>query len=113
MAYRSLREFLDRLDRAGELLRIKEPVSLDLEMAALADRAGKQGGPALLFENIKERPGSMPVVMNLFGSKRRTAWALSCDDVEHHANELRSLLKTAPPQGLYLTGVTYDQDAVS
>jgi len=102
MAYRSLREFLDRLDRAGELLRIKEPVSLDLEMAALADRAAKQGGPALLFENVAGRPpGSPPVVMNLYGTKRRTAWALSCEDIEEHARELRGLLKTAPPQGLW------------
>jgi len=104
MAYRSLREFLDRLDRAGELLRIREPVSLDLEMAALADRAAKQGGPALLFESPRDasgRTGAMPVVMNLFGTRRRTAWALSCEDVEEHAREIRSLLKTAPPQGLW------------
>jgi 4-hydroxy-3-polyprenylbenzoate decarboxylase len=102
MAYRSLREFLDRLEGAGELLRIRDPVSVDVEMAALADRAAKQGGPALLFESPKDaRPGSPPVVMNLFGTRRRTAWALSCEDVEEHASELRSLLRTAPPQGLW------------
>jgi len=99
MAYRSLRQFLDRLEQAGELLRVKEPVDTRLEMAALADRAAKQGGPALLFE----RPGSgqLPVAMNLFGTRRRTSWALSCDDFEEHAAELRSLLKMAPPQGLW------------
>jgi 4-hydroxy-3-polyprenylbenzoate decarboxylase len=46
MAYRSLREFLDRLEAAGELVRVREPVDPVLEMAALADRAVKQGGPA-------------------------------------------------------------------
>jgi 4-hydroxy-3-polyprenylbenzoate decarboxylase len=101
MAYRSLREFLDRLERAGELVRVREPVALELEMAALADRAAKQGGPALLFEAVAGRPGSMPVVMNLFGTRRRTSWALSCEDYEDHARELRSLLHTAPPVSLW------------
>jgi 4-hydroxy-3-polyprenylbenzoate decarboxylase len=101
MAYRSLREFLDRLERAGELLRVREPVDPVLEMAALADRAAKQGGPALLFENVAGRPPSFPVAMNLFGTRRRASWALSCDDVEDHARELRALLHTAPPQSLW------------
>ncbi len=101
MAYRSLREFLDRLERAGELVRVKEPVALELEMAALADRAAKSGGPALLFESVAGRPGSMPVVMNLFGTRRRTSWALSCEDYEEHASALRSLLHTAPPSSLW------------
>jgi len=99
MAYRSLRQFLDRLEQAGELVRVKEPVDTRLEMAALADRAAKQGGPALLFE--QPRSGKLPVAMNLFGTRRRTSWALSCDDFEEHAAELRSLLKMAPPQGLW------------
>ena len=98
MAYRSLRSFLERLERAGELVRVRELVDPVLEMAALADRAAKQGGPALLFEN----PGgdarrSLPVAMNLFGTARRTAWALSCEDLEAPARELRELLHMAPP----------------
>ncbi|HZZ84053.1 MAG TPA: menaquinone biosynthesis decarboxylase [Anaeromyxobacteraceae bacterium] len=99
MAYRSLSEFLARLEGAGELVRVKEPVDPVLEMAALADRAAKQGGPALLFE--KPSRGSLPVAMNLFGTRRRTSWAFSCDDFEERAEELRALLKTAPPQGLW------------
>ncbi|HEY7725901.1 MAG TPA: menaquinone biosynthesis decarboxylase [Anaeromyxobacteraceae bacterium] len=99
MAYRSLQEFLDRLERAGELVRVREPVDTALEMAALADRAAKQGGPALLFERPSR--GKLPVAMNLYGTRRRTAWALSCEDVEEHAAELRALLRTAPPQGLW------------
>jgi 4-hydroxy-3-polyprenylbenzoate decarboxylase len=99
MAYRSLSHFLERLERAGELVRIREPVDLNLEMAALADRAAKQGGPALLFE--RPSSGSLPVAMNLFGTRRRTSWALSCEDYQEHADELAALLKTAPPQGLW------------
>ncbi|HVI92893.1 MAG TPA: menaquinone biosynthesis decarboxylase, partial [Anaeromyxobacter sp.] len=101
MAYRSLREFLDRLENAGELVRVKEPVDPVLEMAALADRAAKQGGPAFLFENPKGRTGGVPVAMNLFGTRRRTSWALSCEDFEDHAQELRALLKMAPPQSFW------------
>ncbi len=101
MAYRSLRDFLERLERAGELVRVREPVDPVLEMAALADRAAKEGGPALLFERVTGKPGAMPVAMNLFGTRRRTSWALSCDDFEEHAKELRALLHPAPPAGLW------------
>jgi 4-hydroxy-3-polyprenylbenzoate decarboxylase len=99
MAFRSLREFLDRLERAGELVRVRDRVDLELDMAAMADRAAKQGGPALLFE--KPSGGELPVAMNLFGTRRRAAWALSCEDLQEPADELRELLKTAPPQGLW------------
>jgi 4-hydroxy-3-polyprenylbenzoate decarboxylase len=99
MAYRSLREFLERVERAGELTRVADAVDLKLEMAALADRAAKQGGPALLFE--RPSAGTFPVAMNLFGTRRRTSWALSCEDVEAHAQELAKLLKTAPPKTLW------------
>src|SRR5512143_473583 len=99
MAYRSLSEFLDRLEKAGELVRVKEKVDPVLDMAAIADRAAKQGGPAFLFENPAS--GSFPVAMNLFGTRRRTSWALSCDDLEDHARELRALLHLAPPQSFW------------
>src|SRR5574340_1080351 len=83
MAYRSLRSFLERLERAGELVRVAEPVDPVLEMAALADRAAKQEGPALLFERPRlaaagdRAAPNVPVAMNLFGTRRRTAWAPS------------------------------------
>jgi len=99
MPYPSLRNFLERLEKSGELVRVAERVSLELEMAAMADRAAKQGGPAFLFE--KPSSGSLPVAMNLFGTRRRTAWALSCEDIEETAGELRALLRMAPPQGFW------------
>src|SRR5512141_3049100 len=101
MPYRSLRSFLERLERAGELVRIADPVDPVLEMAALADRAAKQQGPALLFERPRLPAAGgqtpIPVVMNLFGTRRRTSWALSCEDFEEPAEELRALLHMAPP----------------
>ncbi len=99
MAYRSLRSFLERLERAGELVRVREPVDPFLEMAAIADRAAKQEGPAFLFE--QPGSGTLPVAMNLFGTRRRTAWALSCEDFEEPAGELQQLLHLAPPTSFW------------
>ena len=71
MNYPSLREFIDRLEREGELLRIKESVSPILEITKITDRVSKQpgGGKALLFENVEG--SSMPVLINAFGSTKR------------------------------------------
>ena len=98
-AHRSLREFIQALERAGELVRVREPLSPHLEIPAAADLVMKQpgGGKALLFE----RPAGfdMPVLVNAFGSRRRMALALGVDDVEQVAGRIRSWLRTAPPRG--------------
>ena len=77
MAYNSLREFVRLLDARGELARILTPVSAALEITEIVDRVSK--GPAghnkaLLFENV--RGSDMPVLINMFGSAHRMAWAL-------------------------------------
>jgi len=90
--YPSLRSFVERLDREGELVRIGRECDPYLEISAIADRTMKLpgGGPALLFE----RPcGSRyPLVINAFGSQRRMAMALGVDDFEEHARALAELL---------------------
>ena len=48
MAYRDLRDFIRALEEKGELKRIAVEVDPVLEIAEFADRAVKQGGPALL-----------------------------------------------------------------
>lgn len=85
-----LRSFLQLLEERGELVRVKDPVSTFLEAAALADRAVKEGGPALLFENVVGH--SIPVAMNLYGTAQRTAWALGVDDLNQVTERLRELL---------------------
>src|SRR5690606_20227774 len=85
-----LRSFLQLLEERGELVRVKDPVSTFLEAAALADRAVKEGGPALLFENVVGH--SIPVAMNLYGTAQRTAWALGVDDLKEVTERLRELL---------------------
>jgi 4-hydroxy-3-polyprenylbenzoate decarboxylase len=97
MAYDSLRDFVQKLDAAGELKRI--PVETDpvLEITAIADREMKSpgGGKALLFEKCKG--AKFPLLINAYGSTKRMALALGVNDVEDIARELERLLKAKPP----------------
>ncbi len=80
MAYTSLREFMDRLEKQGRLKRISAPVSPILEMTEIQIRLLAEGGPAVLFENVRREDGSaydMPVLVNLFGTVERVAWSRS------------------------------------
>ncbi|HTG50657.1 MAG TPA: hypothetical protein VL915_09230, partial [Gemmatimonadales bacterium] len=54
MALANLREFLQGIEAAGELVRVSHPVRARLEVAEIADRCMKSpgGGPALLFEHV-------------------------------------------------------------
>ncbi|MEF3168564.1 MAG: UbiD family decarboxylase [Deltaproteobacteria bacterium] len=69
-----LQELIRMLERAGELIRIREPVSARLEIAALTDLVSQNRGPAILFEQVKGF--DMPVLTNAFGTERRMALAL-------------------------------------
>jgi len=91
MGYRNLQEFINRLEQAGELVRIKEPVSPHLEITEITDRVCKQGGPALLFEEAA--PYGMPVLMNAFGSLKRMRLALEVESLDDIAGELLSFLE--------------------
>jgi 4-hydroxy-3-polyprenylbenzoate decarboxylase len=101
MPYRDLRDFIAQLERAGDLRRIKQPVSPHLEMTVVADRVLRAGGPALLFENPTGY--RMPVLANLFGTPQRVARAMGVDDlrsVRAFGELLAKLKEPAPPQGL-------------
>ncbi len=100
MNYKSLREFIERLEAEGELVRIAEPVSPLLEIAEITDRVSKSpdGGKALLFENVEG--SAMPVLINAFGSWRRIRLALGVADLENIAREIERYLKIAPPATL-------------
>ncbi len=80
MAYRSLRDFIARLEEAGELVRVKEPVSTVLEMTEIQTRLIAEGGPAVIFENPLKAdgtPSGMPVLVNLFGTVKRVAMGVT------------------------------------
>ena len=91
--YETTQDFINALDRAGELRRIKAPVSPVLEITEIADRVSKSraphlgskgsqrtdprqchlGGSALLFENVAG--SDIPVLINAWGSYRRVEMA--------------------------------------
>jgi 4-hydroxy-3-polyprenylbenzoate decarboxylase len=97
MAYKDLKEFIERLEAAGELKKINTPLNPELEITEVADRAMKHDGPALLIE---QPVGSdIPVLINAFGSKRRMAMALGVDDVDEVASRIGELIKMEMPKG--------------
>ena len=92
MPYRSLRDFMARLERDGRLVRVAHPVSPVLEMTEIQTRLLAEGGPAVLFENVVRPDGApyrMPVLVNLFGTVERVAWGM-----EREPHELRALGET-------------------
>jgi 4-hydroxy-3-polyprenylbenzoate decarboxylase len=105
MSLDSLHDFLEAIDRAGELVRVREPVRTHLELCAITDRASKLpgGGPALLFEHPVLRDGSRsayPVAINLFGSMRRMSLALGVDNLDTVGARITQLIDTKIPDGL-------------
>jgi|LAHU01.1.fsa_nt_gb UbiD family decarboxylase len=76
MPYRSLRDFIARLETEGQLVRIKETVRPEPDIRAAACAAAKMvSGPALLFERI-EGYGDKQVAMNVHGSSQNHALML-------------------------------------
>ncbi len=105
MTLDTIREFIAAIDKAGELVRIREPVRTRLEIAEIADRCMKSpgGGPALLFEHpVLESgaPSEFPVAINLFGSMRRMGLALGVDDLDEIGGRITELLNLKVPDGL-------------
>ncbi len=84
-----LRSFISELESKGELIRIAEPVSSELEITEIADRVVKNAGPALLFENVVGK--DFPVVIGLFGTRRRMAWSLGTNTLEDLTSRLKNL----------------------
>ncbi|HEX5056235.1 MAG TPA: 4-hydroxy-3-polyprenylbenzoate decarboxylase [Gammaproteobacteria bacterium] len=101
MKYKDLREFIEKLEADGELKRIRYPVDPKLEITEICDRVLRQGGPALLFENVVG--SNMPVLANLFGTARRVALGMGADSPEalrETGRLLAWLRQPEPPQGL-------------
>ena len=98
--FRDLRDFIETLEKAGELKRITAPVDPNLEITEICDRTLKRQGPALLFENPVGY--SIPVLGNLFGTPKRVAMAMGQDDVSslRDVGKLLAFLKEPePPAG--------------
>ena len=92
MAYKNQQQFIDALEKAGELVRIKTYVNPKLEMAEITDRMSKQpgGGKAIFFENTGY---DFPVLMNAYGSDKRMCMALGVNHLDDTAKEIENLFK--------------------
>jgi len=101
MKYTDLRDFISGLEKAGELVRITEPVDPKLEMTEMCDQVLRKKGPALLFENPIGY--DMPVLGNLFGTPERVAMGMganSLEDLREIGKLLAYLKEPEPPKGL-------------
>lgn len=96
--YKNLREFLSRLDRAGELKHIQCRVSSHLEISKLIELESKSpdGGAALLFEHVDG--SAFPVTANIFGSPKRICMALGVSCLDELADRARSYITLQPPK---------------
>lgn len=101
MAWKNQQAFIEALENAGELIRIKEYVDPKLEIAEITDRISKSGngGKALLFENTGY---DFPVLMNAYGSEKRMCMALGVQHLDDVAREIEQLfhLLSSPKEGL-------------
>ncbi|MBE7635606.1 UbiD family decarboxylase [Sneathiella sp. P13V-1] len=102
MAYSSLRDFLEQLEREDKLVRVSEPVSTNLEMTEIQTRLLAEGGPAVLFENpITEdgTPAKMPMLVNLFGTVDRVAMGMNRkpEELREVGETLAFLRQPEPP----------------
>lgn len=113
----TLSDFIQLLDREGELTRVGAKVSPVLEIAEIADRvsksptphghnerdrspAGLLGGKALLFENVEGPAENIPVAINTFGSYWRVNQALGTDNLDALAERVQQLVKPEIPTTL-------------
>ena len=106
MAYRDLREFVQKLEKEGELRRIRTEVDPVLEITEITQRVARDPkrfpssvGPALLFE--KPRGSRVPLLINTFGSIRRMCLAFEVASLDEVAERIQGFLKMDSPQGLF------------
>ena len=100
MQYKDLREFIQQLEKEGELMRIRQRVDPYLEITEIADRTLRKQGPALLFEQAGD--SEFPLLANLFGTPQRVARAMGKNQVEslREVGKLLAFLKEPePPKG--------------
>ncbi len=102
MAYASLRDFIEQLETSGNLVRVSAPVSPVLEMTEIQTRLLAEGGPAVLFETVRDgdRAWDMPVLVNLFGTVGRVAMGMERTPGElRGVGEMLAFLRQPEPPG--------------
>lgn len=101
MAYKRLTDFIQKLEQAGELVRVKTPVNAELEITEITDRVSKlphNRNKAILFENVEG--SAFPLAVNLYGNPRRMAWAMGVEDLDELNQRLAKLIDLKLPKGM-------------
>ncbi|MBM6582816.1 MULTISPECIES: UbiD family decarboxylase [Microvirga] len=103
--FSDLWDFVAFLEARGQLVRIREPVSVAHEITEIHRRVLQEGGPALLFEQPLQPDGQvadMPILVNLFGTVERVAWGLGVqpNGLRELGEALAELREPRPPQSL-------------
>ena len=99
MNFKDLHEFIDFLEAKGELVRIKTPVTWDLEITEITTRTIANQGPALLFENVEGY--QYPLLINMYGTLKRMGWALGSENLDELGHRIQSLIgmaQSGPPE---------------
>ncbi len=96
--YNSTWEFIQQIEKAGELVRIQAEVDPDLEVSEIASRVMREYGPALLFERV--RGSRIPLLINAYGSNKRMAMALGAESLDEISERITSLIDIKPPNSL-------------
>ena len=91
------RDFIEKLEKEGELHRVKEEVDPNLEITEIAIKAQKENKPALLFENV--RGSRYPLAINSFASAKRIRIALG-QEPEEIGVELLNFVESLKPPSL-------------
>ena len=91
-------QFIEELDKAGELKRVKAEVDSNLEIAEILRRTMYSNGPAILFENVKGF--DMPVLGNAFGSLKRLEIGLETTDFTEIGQRIVDMTRMEMPSGL-------------
>lgn len=102
--YDDLQDYISFLKKNDEIIEIDEPVSRDLEITEIADKVVKSTGKTLLFNNVVNENGekyAMPLVINLYGTKEKTAASLGVENLNEIGDRIDSYLKIKPPKGLF------------
>lgn len=102
---RDLAGFVARLEGLGLVHRISRPISLVHELTEIHRRVLRQGGPALLLDHAVHADGrrsAMPVLVNLFGTRRQIELGLGIADggLGELAEMLAFLRQPAPPASI-------------
>lgn len=92
-------QFIQELENAGEIKRVKTEVDTDLEIAEILRRAMYANGPAILFENVKGH--DMPVLGNAFGSLKRLEIGLETTDFTEIGQRIVDMTKMEIPSGIF------------